>query len=120
MYSQEASCRTRQNWLEDATGRVTFFPVPPAELVRAMRGWEAFISDDHRCSDVLVKAAAAAFGFVYLHPFMDGNGRLHRFLIHHVLTHSGLLPTGTVVPVSAVILKNIPAYLEVLSDSRSR
>lgn len=46
---------------------------------------------------------------------MDGNGRLHRFLIHHVLTHSGLLPTGTVVPVSAVILKNIPAYLEVLS-----
>ena len=84
MYSQEASCRTRQNGLEDATGRVTFFPVPPVELARAMRGWEAFISDDHRCSDVLVKAAAAAFGFVYLHPFMDGNGRLHRFLIHHV------------------------------------
>lgn len=49
-----------------------------------------------------------------LHPFMDGNGRRARFLIHHVLTHSGLLPTGTVVPVSAVILKNIPAYLEVL------
>ena len=80
-----------------------------------MKGWEAFINDDHRCSDVLVKAAAAAFGFVYLHPFMDGNGRLHRFLIHHVLTHSGLLPTGTVVPVSAVILNNIPAYLEVLA-----
>lgn len=58
----------------------------------------------------------AAFGFVYLHPFMDGNGRLHRFLIHHVLTHSGLLPTGTVVPVSAVILKNVPACLEVLAE----
>ena len=115
VYSQEASYRTRQNWLEDATGRVTFFPVPQAELARAMRGWEAFINDDQRCTDVLVKAAAAAFGFVYLHPFMDGNGRLHRFLIHHVLTHSGLLPTGTVVPVSAVILKNIPSYLEVLS-----
>ncbi len=115
VYSQEASYRTRQNWLEDATGRVTFFPVPQAELARAMRGWEAFINDDHRCTDVLIKAAAAAFGFVYRHPFMDGNGRLHRFLIHHVLTHSGLLPTGTVVPVSAVILKNIPAYLEVLS-----
>ena len=39
VYSQEASYRTRQNWLEDATGRVTFFPVPQAELARAMRGW---------------------------------------------------------------------------------
>ena len=62
-----------------------------------------------------VRESTAVNSFVYLHPFMDGNGRLHRFLIHHVLTHSGLLPTGTVVPVSAVILKNIPAYLEVLS-----
>lgn len=115
VYSQEASYRTRQNWLEDATGRVTFFPVPQAELARVMKGWEAFINDTQRCTDVLVKAAAAAFGFVYLHPFLDGNGRLHRFLIHHVLTHSGLLPAGTVVPVSAVILKNIPAYLDVLS-----
>lgn len=115
VFSQEASYRTRQNWLEDATGRVTFFPVPQGELARAMKGWEAFINDTYRCTDVLVKAATAAFGFVYLHPFLDGNGRLHRFLIHHVLTHSGLLPAGTVVPVSAVILKNIPAYLEVLS-----
>jgi hypothetical protein len=64
VYSQEASYRTRQNWLEDATGRVTFFPVPPGELARAMRGWEAFINDEHRCTDVLVKAAA--FGVVYL------------------------------------------------------
>ncbi len=115
VFSQEASYRTRQNWLEDATGRVSFFPVPQAELARAMSGWEAFVNDRQRCSDVLVKAAAAAFGFVYLHPFFDGNGRLHRFLIHHVLTHSRLLPTGTVLPVSAVILKNVPAYLEVLS-----
>jgi len=115
VYSQEASYRTKQNWLEDATGRVTFFPVPQAELARAMKGWEAFINDAHRCTNVLVKAAMAAFGFVYLHPFLDGNGRLHRFLIHHVLAHSGLLPAGTVVPVSAVILKNIPAYHEVLS-----
>lgn len=114
-FSQETSYRTRQNWLEDATGRVTFFPVPQVELARAMRGWEAFVNDRQRCSDVLVKAAAAAFGFVYLHPFFDGNGRLHRFLIHHVLTQSGLLPSGTVLPVSAVILKNVSAYHEVLS-----
>ena len=53
-------------------------------------------------------------GFVYLHPFLDGNGRLHRFFIHHVLANSGLLPGATVVPVSAVIQKHIPDYLGVL------
>jgi Fic family protein len=30
--------------------------------------------------DLSLKIACSAFGFVYLHPFMDGNGRLHRFM----------------------------------------
>lgn len=115
VFSQEASYRTKQNWLEDGTGRITFFPPPPDALRRAMVGWETFVNDDQRCTDSLVKAACAAFGFVYLHPFLDGNGRLHRFLIHHVLTHSASLPGGAVLPVSAVILKHLPEYLGVLS-----
>lgn len=115
VYSQEVSYRTRQNWLEDGTGRITFFPPPPGELRRAMTGWESFVNDESRCPDPLVKAACAAFGFVYLHPFMDGNGRLHRFLIHHLLARSGRLAPGLILPVSAVILKNIPAYHAVLA-----
>lgn len=115
-YSQEVSYRTRQNWLEDATGRITVFPVPQDELARSMRGWEAFTNDQKRCTDILVKTAISSFGFVYLHPFLDGNGRLHRFLIHHVMATSGLLPSGTLVPVSAVIEKNIPDYLDVLNS----
>ncbi|MBI5331524.1 MAG: Fic family protein [Betaproteobacteria bacterium] len=114
-YSQETSYRTRQNWLEDATGRITFFPPPPEDLRRVMGGWAAFVNDTQRCPDNLVKAACAAFGLVYLHPFMDGNGRLHRFLIHHVLARSGLLGREWLIPVSAVILKRIPAYHAVLS-----
>ena len=115
VFSREASYRTKQNWLEDGTGRITFFPPPPDALRRAMVGWETFVNDDQRCTDALVKAACAAFGFVYLHPFLDGNGRLHRFLIHHVLTHWAPLPGGAVLPVSAVILKHLPEYLGVLS-----
>lgn len=114
-YSQEASYRTAQNWLEDSSGRVTFFPPPADGLQGAMRGWEAFINDDSRCTDVLVRAACLAFGFVYLHPFFDGNGRLHRFLIQHVLARSGLMKTGTVIPVSAVIEQDIQAYHAVLT-----
>lgn len=115
VYSQEASYRTRQNWLEDGSGRITFFPAPIDDLRRATRGWEDFVNDDERCTDVLVKAACAAFGFVYLHPFFDGNGRLHRFLIQHVLARSGLMKAGTLIPVSAVIERDIQAYHAVLT-----
>jgi Fic family protein len=49
---------------------------------------EGVIAFKHRAItgklDPLVAAAAVAFGFVYIHPFEDGNGRLHRWLIHHV------------------------------------
>jgi Fic family protein len=31
--------------------------------------------------DPVLQAAATAFGFVYIHPFQDGNGRLHRCLV---------------------------------------
>ncbi len=113
-YSQEASYRTQQNWLEDSTGRVTFFPPTPDDMRRAMTGLEAFINGT-RCHDPLLKAAVGGFGFVYLHPFMDGNGRLHRFLIHHALARARAREKDVVVPVSAVMLKNIPDYLAVLS-----
>ncbi len=39
--------------------------------------------------DPIVAAAAMAFGFVFVHPFEDGYERIHRFLIHHQLAHSG-------------------------------
>lgn len=115
VYSQEASYRTQQNWLENSLGRITYFPPPPEQIREIMAGWESFVNDTKRGTDLLVLAACAAFGFVYLHPFMDGNGRLHRFIIHQVLSRHSNLPEGLIIPVSAVIMKNIPAYLEVLT-----
>lgn len=64
-------------------------------------------------------AAALAFGFVYIHPFEDGNGRLHRWLIHQVLAKAGFNPPGLVFPVSAVMLREIDQYKRVL-ESYSR
>jgi Fic family protein len=70
--------------------------------------------------DAVVLAAAISFGFVYIHPFEDGNGRLHRWLIHHVLAVAGYNPAGVVFPVSAAIYREIPRYTAVLeSYSRS-
>jgi hypothetical protein len=64
--------------------------------------------------DPVVHAAAIAFGFVFIHPLQDGNGRLHRCLIHHVLADRGFTPTGIVFPVSSVMLDEIDTYLETL------
>lgn len=68
----------------------------------------------------LIAAAVLAFGFVSAHPFADGNGRLHRYLIHHVLVGRGFNPAGVVFPVSSAILENIDAYQEVLEDYSKR
>lgn len=71
--------------------------------------------------DPVILAAMIAFGFVFIHPFSDGNGRIQRYLIHHVLTEHDFTPKGIVFPVSAVILERIDEYRQVLeSYSRPR
>jgi Fic/DOC family len=64
--------------------------------------------------DSVLQAAATAFGFVYIHPLQDGNGRLHRCLIHHVLAERKFTPPGMVFPVSPVMLDRIDSYRETL------
>jgi Fic family protein len=61
-------------------------------------------------------AATIAFGFVFIHPFEDGNGRLHRYLIHHILTSTKFTPQGIIFPVSAAILERINDYRKVLES----
>lgn len=62
----------------------------------------------------ILTAAVLAFGFVFIHPYDDGNGRLHRYLFHHVLARAGFYPPGVVFPISAVIVRKIEAYNRVL------
>src|ERR1700722_15542837 len=64
--------------------------------------------------DPVLQAAATVFGFVYIHPFQDGNGRLHRCLIHHVLAERKFTPPGMVFPVSSVMLDKIDKYRDTL------
>lgn len=70
--------------------------------------------------DPVIAAAILAFGFVYIHPFEDGNGRIHRYLLHHVLAERGFNPPGIVFPVSAVILARIEEYRQVLQSYSKR
>ncbi len=71
--------------------------------------------------NAVLAAAIIAFGFVFIHPYEDGNGRVHRYLIHHVLAEKKFTPTNIVFPVSAVILHRIIDYRKILeSYSRPR
>ena len=64
----------------------------------------------------VLSATIIAFGFVFIHPFVDGNGRIHRYLIHHLLAKLGFTPQGIVFPVSAAILERIDDYRKVLES----
>ena len=64
-------------------------------------------------------AAAAAFGFVFVHPFLDGNGRIHRFLVHNVLARRNFTPQGVLFPVSAAMLRDPGAYDRTLASFSS-
>ena len=73
-------------------------------------GLIAFDRGPAQALDPVLAAAVLAFGFVYAHPFEDGNGRIHRYLIHHILAERGFNPPGVVFPVSAAILDRIDDY----------
>jgi hypothetical protein len=60
--------------------------------------------------DPVLQAAAGAFGFVYIHPLEDGNGRIHRCLIHQILAERGFSPSGMVFPVSSVMADRLADY----------
>ena len=62
----------------------------------------------------IAKAAIAHAQFETVHPFIDGNGRTGRALLHCILKSEGLLAHAT-LPVSAGLLHNIDAYMESLT-----
>jgi hypothetical protein len=106
--------------------RVTRMPLPehisarPEDLPALVEGMFAFEGGPAEQIDAVVAAAILAFGFVYAHPFEDGNGRVHRYLIHHVLSKRGFNPPELVFPVSAAILDRIEDYRRVLEDYSRR
>jgi hypothetical protein len=58
----------------------------------------------------VIHTAVIAYGFVFMHPFEDGNGRIHRFLIHNILSLRRAVPKGLMFPISAAMLKNPDLY----------
>lgn len=90
------------------------------DLDTLIDGMVAFACGQARSVDPVIAAGVLAFGFVYIHPFEDGNGRLHRYLFHHVLAQRGFNPPGVVFPISSAILERIDEYRDVLESYSAR
>ena len=97
--------------------QVDFICPRPGDVPELMRSWTVLTrrmleSEVHP----VVAAAVCAFSFVFIHPFEDGNGRIHRFLMHSILTKRGYTPPGVIFPLSAAILRDQRSYDEMLES----
>jgi hypothetical protein len=87
---------------------------PPPQILRTLMDGLKELAEKTAGIYPEIRAAVIAFGFVFIHPFEDGNGRLHRFLIHDILVLDGIVPPGLIIPVSAHMLNNIQDYDNIL------
>jgi Fic family protein len=113
--------RTVQNFVgqtaSDWSERVHFVCPKPEDVPSLMDGWMRMVERlETKGAHPIAAAAATAFGFVFIHPFEDGNGRIHRFLVHQTLSKLGFTPAGILFPISAAMLRDLVAYDRVLKN----
>lgn len=110
--------RTEQNWIGGNAYNpcgAAFVP-PPSEAVPALLDdLASFCNDDSL--PAVAQAAIAHAQFETVHPFVDGNGRAGRALIHLVLRRRGLAPR-TVPPISLVLATRSRDYISGLTAFR--
>jgi hypothetical protein len=109
--------RNEQNYLQGplrGAAGVTYVPPPPDLARELMDELMSFINRAPALLDPLVAGAVASFGFVFVHPFMDGNGRLSRFIVHYALCQSGQMENGLILPVSIAMKAHEAEYLSTL------
>jgi Fic family protein len=112
--------REKQNWIGGSAYNpcsAAFVP-PPPELV------EGLIADlvDFANEDSLPAVAQSAIAhaqFETIHPFVDGNGRTGRALVHLILRRRGLAPR-VLPPVSLILATWAQDYIDGLTASRYR
>lgn len=81
---------------------VHYIAPPPEDLQDMLAGLVTFLERTEGQSPVM-RAAVASFGFVYIHPLADGNGRVHRFLVNDILRRDGAIPEPLILPISSLI-----------------
>jgi Fic/DOC family len=119
----ESEFRHSQNWLQrggHGALAVRYVPPPPEAMLGMMDGWMRMANSQDGNVPPFVRAALVSFGFVFLHPFMDGNGRLSRLLAHHSLNLQQVLPLVSgqpaLLPLSVAMKRHEDEYLAALEN----
>ena len=110
--------RTEQNWIGGSDYNpcaAVFVPPPPEEVPRLLEDLMLFCNDD--TLPPLAQAAIAHAQFETIHPFVDGNGRTGRVLLHLVLRRRGLA-LRVLPPVSLVLATWARGYVGGLTETR--
>lgn len=112
---RDSDYRSSQNYVGETVAwqkeKIHFVCPKPEDLSDLMDGLiTAHERMNTRGVPAVIHAATVSYGFVFLHPFEDGNGRIHRFLIHNILARRGFTPEGVMFPISAFMLKNLTDY----------
>lgn len=110
--------RTVQNWV----GTSNYHPIGAEYVPPAPRLVPDLLEDllsylNGATHGPLVQAALVHAQFESIHPFVDGNGRVGRALIHTVLTRRGLT-SSRLLPVSLVLATFREQYVAALNDLR--
>ena len=90
-----------------------FVPPSPARVAQALDDLVAFAGRGD--INPIAKAAIAHAQFETIHPFIDGNGRTGRVLLHRILVSEGVL-SRSALPVSAGLLHDIDAYMKAIES----
>ena len=110
--------RDRQNWIGGSSHNpcsAAFIPPPFERVTELLEDLCAFCESD--ALPPVAQAAIAHAQFETIHPFIDGNGRAGRALIHMILRRRGLAPLA-LPPVSLVLATWANDYLRGLSATR--
>ncbi len=110
--------RIEQNWIGGSSYNpcaAAFVPPPPELVLALLEDLCAFSSTDHL--PAVAQAAIAHAQFETIHPFVDGNGRTGRALIHLILKRRDLAPR-IVPPVSLILATWANQYISALIDFR--
>jgi len=112
------SFRDQQVWIggtDYSPHQAEFVPPEHSRIVGSIRDLCAFSARTDLA--LLAQAAIAHAQFETIHPFIDGNGRAGRALVH-VMLRAGGATTRTTVPVSSGLLSDTGAYYAALNSYR--
>ncbi|HYD34461.1 MAG TPA: Fic family protein [Vitreimonas sp.] len=119
--SEEAGkLRREPSAIFDQFGNVVYLTPSPDQMRAMMDFWftenKTLSDSSHSVAEKLVLSFASHYYFEKIHPFIDGNGRTGRVLLHYQLAQTGLF-TETLIPIDHYLETHKSTYYAYLEKN---